>query len=540
MSDLIPVRDIAKFGIVTDRDPYTLPVGAWSLGANVRFRNGKITRGPVFRNIDALSVVSPRFMVGFQPNSSVNECFIGYLSGQIFSVTPSSQTDVSITGYVTSNSEAQWSSARLADLIYINREDRVPWYLPSGSSVFAELPNWDSTFRAHIIRASNSILIAFNVTKGATNFPTMVLTSSPATAGNPPASWDYTNPATLATQNILAELQGGIVDAQTLHNDVYIYGVNETWRMVYVGGNDIWDYTKVFDNRGSINANCSIEVQGLQYVFGVDDIWVHDGITPKSIADGRVREFIFGSIDLSKSNRCFVAHNPALKEIHFCYVSGDQLTTQAFPGYSVSGLDGCNRQAVYNYADDTWTFDDVPYCYFADRANMDVVLTYATDSNTYANQGGTYQDQAASAKRPLCYVGRDTSPVLWAFDLVGTGSVAPFPVDTSATIGLTLENNGIDLDALGEDLPAYKIISTIYPQGRLGIDAQPVSFTVGGADYFTSTPAYGDPQTYDGNTLYQLDFNVPGRYLVMTITYPDYQEMTLTGFDLDLRSDGER
>ncbi len=543
MSDFTPVRDIAKFGIVADMDPYMLPVGAWSFGVNVRFRNSKITRAPVWRAVCTLATASPRFVWGFSPSVGVENNYVGFLNGTIKSVTPSAQTDVSLSGYTPSSSEAVWSSCHLGGLPYINREDRVPWYLPSGAGNFVAIPGWNANDRAHLIRSSNSALIAFNVTEGPTNYPTMVRTSSFARAGSPAASWDYTDPATNSTRNILADMEGQIVDAQTLHNDVYIYGINETWRMFFVGGQDIWDYVKVFDNKGAINSNCSIEVNGQHFVFGQDDIWRHDGTAPTSIADQRVREFVFGSIDLSRSFRCFVAHNPVLKEIHFCYVSGDGHTK--FPGYNQSGIDGCNRQAVYNYAQDSWTFDDIPYCYSASRANVDVVLTYATVSTSYTTQGGTYQDQSNSAKKPLLYVGDENATyslarTMYAFDNYGSGSIAPFPVDPNATGGMYLEHGGIDLSALQKDLADSAVLSSIYPQGRLDPDAAPVSFVVGGADYFTSTPVLSDPQTWNAADLYKLDFNITGRFMTIQITFPDYRSVTLTGFDLDLGIEAER
>jgi hypothetical protein len=543
MSDLTPIRDIAKYGIITDADPYMLPVGAWSFGVNARFRNGKISRGPVYRNVTELGTASPRFIYGYSPSAGVENCYVGYKSGQIFLTTPAAQIDYSLSGYVPSSTEAAWTACHNGGLPYINREDRVPWYLPAGSSQFVAIPGWSSSDRMHIIRASNSCLIAFNVTEGAVSYPTMVRTSSFAFAGAPAASWDYTTLSTNSTRNILADMESGIVDAQTLHNDVYIYGVNETWRMIFVGGQDIWDYKKVFDNKGAINANCSIEVNGRHYVFGDDDIWTHDGTTPTSIADGRTREMIFGSIDKSKTFRCFVAHNPVLKEIHFCYISGDQRTK--FPGFNQSGFDGCNRQAVYNYAQDHWTFDDIPYCYSAARANVDITLTYFTVATTYSTQGGTYQDQSNSTKKPLCYVGDENSTyslsrLMYAFDLYGTGSIAPFPVEANATGSFYLEHSGIDLSAIGKDLPDEIVLSSLYPQGRLDLGAVDVTFTVGGADYFTSIPVLSDPQTWNGDDLYKLDFNMPGRYLTMQIELNDYKGLTLTGFDLDLGVEAQR
>jgi hypothetical protein len=64
--------------------------------------------------------------------------------------------------------------------------------------------------------------------------------------------------------------------------------------------------------------------------------------------------------------------------------------------------------------------------------------------------------------------------------------------------------------------------------------AADVSFVVGGADYFTTTPVLSDPQTWNGGDLYKLDFNMTGRYLTMQITLDDFKGVTFTGFDLDL------
>jgi hypothetical protein len=52
------VRNLGQFGVVADPDPFTLPPNAFSMAVNARFRNGKITRSPVFRNVVNLSAAS--------------------------------------------------------------------------------------------------------------------------------------------------------------------------------------------------------------------------------------------------------------------------------------------------------------------------------------------------------------------------------------------------------------------------------------------------------------------------------------------------
>src|SRR5260370_18414177 len=175
----------------------------------------------------------------------------------------------------------------------------------------------------------------------------MVKPSSIPLAGEVPASWDQSQPNTLETENILAEMQGPIVDAQKLGDSLVIYGNAEAWLMTPNNSTQVYGYEKLPFKKGAINANCSTELDGKHYVFGPDDIWVHDGTSEKSLCDQKTREFIFSAINMSKSLRCYVNHNPRLKEIIFAYVSGDRLVS------FLNSPDVCNRHAVYTYSNHT-------------------------------------------------------------------------------------------------------------------------------------------------------------------------------------------
>jgi hypothetical protein len=541
---IVPIRNLAKYGVLTDPDPYDLPTEAWSMGVNVRFRNEKVTRGPVFRNVHALATANPRFVVGSFGTTGQDNVFLCYRNGTIFKYQTGTETAYSIAGYTPSDAEATWTTARLADVVYINRSDRPPWYLRSIDAQFQNLSlaagssPWQATWTAQILRSASNGLIAYNVTKSGTNFPTMVKTSSFPLSSTVPDSWDQTVANSNATENILSEMEGPIIDAFPLYNDMFIYGSNETWFQQFVGGQNIWDYRRVYTGRGVINANCVVEVNGEHYIFGVDDIWKHNGIQPISICDGRTREFIFSGLDQSKSTRCFVVHNASLKEIMFCYVSGDRVT-------KFSGADGCNRAATYSYQDDKWTFDDQPFVFSGARANLDTTLTYATVTQTYVTIGGSYQDQQDTLKRNTVFVGDVNSTFsltasFYAFDPVGPLSQVSSPVDMNASGFAYLERDGIDLDQLGVELRGYKLLKSLYPQGRLDPNAQPLEFAIGGADFFNQTATFTNFSTWDGQSLYKLDYNEPGRFLAMHVLFPDFLFMSFSGYDADLDVTGER
>jgi hypothetical protein len=545
---IVRLRNLGAQGVITDQDPYSLPVGTWSNGVNVRFRNNKITPAPVFRTVKSpLAEASPRYSFTAGVGNTNNEMFIGYLSGNVYYYSNGTETLYSPAGYATSNTEINWTSYTIGNVVYVNRADRPPWYLLPTASRFADLsatgsaPNrWDPTWRAKVIAQCGGAIVALNVTKGATTFPTMVKTSSIVSADSIPASWDQTTPATLATENILQSMDGQIMDACQLGADLIIYGQREAYRMHADGSTFVYSYTKLSYAKGAINTNCSIELDGKNYVFGIDDIWVHDGISEESLCDTETRDFIFGSLNQTQAGRCWVQYNPRLNELYFGYVSGDPLV-------HFQGVAGCNRQAVYNMTTKTWTFDDLPSIFNTDNGPVSNILTYATATSTYDTMGGSYQDQEDGGKRTVVCVGDTNSTYgltssLYAFDLQGPGSVAPYPVAASATAPVQFERVGIDLDELDNNLRDYKNVSTVYPQARVDTaGGQYLQIAIGASDNPNDLNPVWDPyQPYDGVTKYKLDYNAAGRWVAIKVLWNDWHSFTLTGLDLDVKTTGRR
>lgn len=535
------LRNVAKYGVITDIDPYDLAPEAFSGGVNVRFRNGKISGAPVFRNVLHLGSLDPRFAFSSNPTAGLDLLFVCYKSGGVSRVSGTTESDYTKTGWVSSSVEATWSATTLANVTYVNRSDRTPWFLRTSDAKFLDLTSaaWDSNWQAQLLRTCGGALVALNVTKTGQNFPQMVKTSSIPQSGAVPTSWDKTDPATLATENILADMQGAIVDACKLGSSLIIYGQKDATRMTPNGQLSVYDYIPLPLQKGSINANCSVELDGTNVVFGPDDIWRHDGNSEKSICDGKTRDYIYASINMSKAYRCFVEHNPKLTEISFCYVSGDGLI-------HYGATDGCNRAAVWNYGNDTWTFDDLPNAYCATPANLSNPVTYSTVTATYDTLGGSYQDQEDGFKRVPTYIGGDLPAFglvgsVYAHDLYGQGSTVAYPVDVNATAPRYLERDGIDLDEVaGVDLKDWKVLRSIYPQGRMGIGASPLQIDGGSAEMFGEPANYIGYQDFDGVDSTKCDFNAAGRYLSLRMKHADYRELTLAGLDFEFSRTGKR
>lgn len=535
---LSKLRALGQFGVLTDPKPFDLPPQAFSMGTNVRFYDGSVSRGPVFRKAGSLAKANPRGLAAYETGGTT-KLYVAYNDGTIAQWSTAGETDASIASYTPAVASSVFTNATLSGVLYFNRNDRVPWALLPSASQFATLAHWDSTWRCNVLRAFNGSLVALNVTKGGTAFPNMVKTSDFALSGAVPASWDETDPTNNAYENVLAEMKGGIVDGLQLGSSAfYIYSNKETWEMLPTRDTEVYTVTRKFNDAGALSANCVIEVDGKHFVFGANDIWMHDGTGKQSIATNKVRKFIFKSIAGSKATQSFIAHNANLKELHFCFNSGD-----AYTAFNGSGEDGCNRSAVYNYGDGTWTFDDQPRVFAADVAPLGDTLTWSNVTATWATIGGSWQSlEDTFTSGPIYVSGLATglTASVYVNDLYGEGSLFTFPVDPAANPPALLERGGIDLDELNDDLTGYKTVRAVYPQATLDPSGATLDFQFGSADAFNEAPVFGDWQSYDGVTDTKCDFMSAGRYLFFKARYNDYKTFALSGMDFDTVQTGKR
>ena len=535
---IIPVRDLGSVGVITDVASYNLPINGFSTAINVRFDEGKVRRAPVFRKVKDSLGFTPRHSVGVVPATGYDTVVMVADDYAIKEYAAGTVTDRS--GSISGSSDPRpFTSTQLADVVYLNRPDRVPVFRGPGGTNFADLTNWPSNYRATSLRAFGDFLVALATTEGSTSFPNRVRFSDIVTANNVPSSWDETITTNSAGTNDLVDMKTAIVDGEVLGNNFIIYSSDSIFLMEFVGGNFIFNFRKLFTDDGLISQNCAVEVQGFHYCFGSSDIYRHDGTTKQSICDERVKNFIFQGLNTNQANVCFVQHNVNLNEIYFCYKSGDQYV--GFPN-----ADRCNRAAVYNYRNDSWSFMDLPNVSSGTVANVNSVATYATSATTYALTGGTYYQQEDSFDRHTLMIGESqstdgiTSNKLYGIDLSDAGQIA-FQLDTEATKPILLERIGVDLDEAGLGASQYVVCTRIYPQAdtRNSIETT-LNYEFGASDVPSAIPTYGSSVTFDISTDHKIDSRAAGRYLSYKVTSSHNADFQLSGFDLEVTATGRR
>lgn len=537
-----PVRRLGSSGIVTDTHPADLEdVGTFSAGVNVRFGNGRATRAPVARMISQLPA-SPGHLLTIPPSSSGVDQVVSISDdfSSIHRLNGETWEDISVPAQSGSTEPMAVSSCFLGGISYVNRESHLPICKSNGDSTYKVLPNWETGDRAKVIRAYKDQLVALGVTKAGNYYPTMVKWSDFATFNLPPQSWDPTSTTNSAGENVVNEMNHEIIDGLTLRDTFIIYCSASVWAMSYIGGNELYAFRKLYDEYGLINPNCVVQVGGLHYVMDRNDIYVHDGASaPRSICDEKVKKFIFDGLDFAKSHLCFVTHDARLTEIRFSYPSGDRLV--GFPNATT----GCNRQAVFNYSNGTWTFYDVPNVVGSCKAALIAGDTWDTDQDVSFDQaGGQWMTSEGDEDRHILMAGRAdasqglTANRLYGFDLINGGRL-PRPIHPETLKPAFLERIGIDLDAMGKNLTQYTNLQAIWPQ--MSADrAGDIYWQFGATDNVNAQPLWSAEKSFDPDTESRIDINEAGKYLAYRIGIRGDGDFILSGFDVQLIVRGRR
>jgi hypothetical protein len=102
---IVPVRDLASKGVLTDPSPYQLDLNAWSASSGMRFHANRVERAPIFRTAYAGLVSEPVFCLGLQPSTGYDTVTVMTTEGRLWTyesdgvseVTPSGLGAVTIT-----------------------------------------------------------------------------------------------------------------------------------------------------------------------------------------------------------------------------------------------------------------------------------------------------------------------------------------------------------------------------------------------------------------------------------------------------------
>lgn len=564
----IPVRDLGKIGVFPDANPYDLPLNAFTMGKNVIFDEGKVQRAPVFKTLYSAfksNLSYADFATTYNTETATYENTLGPATSTARFVTsynttqevmvvcdrdgsvreyPNGTLNVVTPGTALVTNDEPWTHTQTAGISVLARKGSIPYVrnLKTDTLYYAMAGDWVSTHTCSVVRGFQDYLIALNVVKGATEYPTMVKWSNPIpySTAISAINWDPSNPAYLAGENILGDVRTPILDGLSLHNTFIIYSSDQVWAMELSGASAVFNFRRVFPSSGIINTGCVVEVEGKHMVFGTDDIYTHDGVGRKTLADERIRRTIYQSLDRNKLNRCFVHHDSILNLVYFAYVTKDAETGFAGTSY-------CNMAAVYNYRNDTWSFMDLPNIVGAAETNIDLTnSSYEVFLDSYTEFNNIYSGFDNKTPRVTVMLGATdaanglTDSRAYAVDLPTIGLV-PLPVEPETIKAPYVERVGIDLDReLAAEIRGYKMVKCVQPQIDIASSSDFVTFYFGGQDNPNQAINWQEPVTFDHINDYKVDTRASGRYLAMKVVFPSTEFFRWASFDIELVKTGKR
>jgi hypothetical protein len=565
----LPIRDLGGVGVITDLNPYDLPPNAFSDCRNVLFDNGRVSRSPVFKKLfptptsqlsfeDILGSFADsvytfenaeggptnaiRFVASYSDPSGGEVALLADNTGEIRTY-PNGTLQFATPGSTLVTNDEPWSHTQVAGISVLARVGMVPYgrRISTDENYSLLSGEWGEDDTCAVMRSYLDYMIALNVTKGAIEYPTMVKWSNPIQVGTAVSEiiWDPTSTENSAGENVLADLKSPILDGLVLGSVFIIYAADQVYLMEYTGSSFVFNFRRLFPTGGILNTNCVVEVEGKHFVFGSDDIYVHDGVSKKSIADGRVRRRVYNNLLRDQRRSAFVLHDSVTNLVFFCYKSLES-------DVSFYNTEFANKAAVYNYRNDTWSFMDLPNVAGGAEITFDLENNaYPQTSQGYNEYNTPYNSFAADqAKLPVMVGITDvtngvTESRVYGIDLptVGKISIAPEPEVLKEAF---VEKIGIDLDSAGLALRAYKTVTAIIPQAEFEASEGFLTMKIGSTDRASDPIVWRTVTDFRPTDVYKIDTRAAGRYLGYRLSMNSIEDFKFSGFDAEVLSTSRR
>jgi hypothetical protein len=355
----MPVQTINQLGtggIIKDLPSVTLGTNIFTDGNNIRFDNNAIQTITGETIYPPSLAITPDFGIHWRRLDQGYNIFAK--NGNIVRVDAAGNVSAMFTNAGGAYTNSVWDGCTFNGgyAIILNNGNSTPLYCLYGSntagSTFIELPNWNYvaglTVKAKIIRNLGYSLVACNLTLeqgGVTTYaPNTIRVSVQAAPGNIPTVWQ---PGTTTDTADEFELKSTspILDAAELRGNLYVYS-SDSISVVTIGQatTKVQQYATGY---GILNTKCVVEFDSQHFVVDRNDIYTHSGSGGiKSIANFKVRDHFFNSVNQAAIDKVYVVRNARNDEIWIHYPTGSSTT--------------CNKIMIYQYRLDNWTFRDAP------------------------------------------------------------------------------------------------------------------------------------------------------------------------------------
>jgi len=316
-------------GLVSDLPPYELTPDAWSQVINMHPRNGGMQLARPLDQAYGTLLDAPYHIQNIQAQG---QNFWLYWGADSVSAVETSNPHVDITpalGLTPVEPESIISTQLNGLSVFTNGFEAPQWWSGSTTDDFVALPDWPVGTVARGIAAFVYHLFAFDIDGPGGEFSNKVMWSDAAPPGAIPGSW---TPAAdnQAGDTELAQTPGRVQCAVPLRGSMAFYKTSSMYIADFVEGNAIFVFRPALTQCGAFTRKSVVDLGGSHFVVTDGDIVITDGVSVNSIANDRVRNYLFGQIDQENSEKLCVVYHQASSQVWIYFPeSGQSICTKA-------------------------------------------------------------------------------------------------------------------------------------------------------------------------------------------------------------------
>jgi hypothetical protein len=423
--------------------PDTLPT-EWTGAQNIRFRDGYAEKMQGHAGIFGTPSGAPYAVF---PVNGVNGIYWVYCTlTNIYCAQNSTNTDITrqsagVDVPYVGTAANRWNGGTLTGVLVLNNGVDVPQQWGGNPATpMANLSNWPASTTAQIIRPFRNFLIAMNITQSGVTDPSLVWWSTEAAPGAVPVTWSISDATHDAGQQDLADTPDMLIDGLALGQTFLAYKGNSTWLAQYIGDPYVFSWQPISKQSGILAQNCAVEWPGGHAVMTQGDIVTIDfNGNVVSIADARVRNYLFNTIDSTNFGNSFAVANFRRNEVWFCFPT--------------LGNTWPNQALIWNWKLNTWGVRDLPN------------VTHANSGVVVYNQGNSWQVETATwATQTKVWGQNEFSQTTQRVVMSSVTNNALYLADVGETINGTLMNAQVQKTGIiFGDATRMKQVTEVWP-----------------------------------------------------------------------------
>jgi len=508
---IVKVRPLG--GIVSDLPAHEVAPQFYTAGENMHFRSSFAERTKGHAQIYSGILTTLRNISNVQTGGMNYWVYHGTDKSHV--VTGATHTDITKVGGITGTVIANRITSGLLNGVHFmnNGQDAPMFWDGIPANPMTDLTGWPASTTCKAMRAFKFHLFAMDISKPAGDFEMQVLWSSAAAPGTIPASWTpaATNEAGDAE---LSQTKGPVIDGLPLRSSFLFYKQHSAYIADYVGGNNIFNFRRAFVTSGVLTRNCIAPYKGRHFVVTDGDVILTDGSSTDSIADNRMRRFLFNQLDQTNFEATFVVTFPKQNEIWICFPS--------------AGSTFCDLALIWDGVANAWGVRELP-----DISHAAIgIISDLTVSELWNDDAGFWKDDTTFWNQQN-FSNADDRLVMAKPDDAAPTSSKFFEVDSGKTFDGTNISASIAKYSMPFDEPnRVKFLRRLIPHIQANNGTQ-IKIRAGSQMVDSDPILWSNERTFTVGMDKHVDTFAQGKYLSFEFRSDGTNPWALTGFDVE-------